>query len=120
MRLLEAIRRVDDLVNNAYLKGEKVKWISELDGMAHRTVLTPHGVTEPFPGYTEETPDDTYLMIPAPYDDAYVLWLESKIHYYNGEYTRYNNAAAAFGSVFQAYANEYNRTHSTGSTSFRG
>ena len=119
MKLLEAIRRVDELVNNAYTKGDKIKWLSEMDGMIHRTVLATHGVKEPFPGYTEYTEDDTELLVPEPYDDMYVLWLESKIHYYNGEYTRYNNAAAAFSSISQAFENDYHRNHPTGKTAFR-
>ena len=49
--------------------------------------------------------------MPAPYDELYVLWLESMIDYTNGEYVKYNNASIRHNDVYQAYANDYNRHH---------
>ena len=39
----------------------------------------------------------------APFDEGYLHWLESKIHYYNEEIDRYNAAARMFRSVFEDY-----------------
>ena len=64
-----------------------------------------------FPGYTDDTPLDTPLIAEAPYDELYLSWLESKIDYYNGEYSKYNNAIMKFNEEYAAYSRYYNRTH---------
>jgi len=51
------------------------------------------------------------LLIPHPYEDAYVKYLSAQVDYHNGEYERYNNAMMMFNTVYQAYANGYNREH---------
>lgn len=64
-----------------------------------------------FTGYDDSTDLSTELLIPAPYDKAYLMWLEAQIHYYNGEYNKYNNAIAMYNTAFEAYQKYYNRTH---------
>ena len=64
-----------------------------------------------FSGYNESTPLDTQLIVPAPYDDMYIFYLESKIDYANNEITRYNNSNAMFTSAFSEFQRAYNRTH---------
>lgn len=90
-----------------------MKWLSTLDGIVKREVIDTHegaeGVT--FNGYDENTLLTTELLIPAPHDDVYLRWLETKIDYANGEYSRYNNSAMAYNDAFSAYERHYNRTH---------
>ena len=64
-----------------------------------------------FKGYDEHTDLNTKLLAYPPYDELYITWLESKIDYYNGEYTKYNNAVLAFNDQMQAFENDYNRRH---------
>ncbi len=40
MTIREAIDRLDRLTPNQYDNEEKVRWLSELDGVAHREILT--------------------------------------------------------------------------------
>ena len=63
------------------------------------------------PGYGEDADLTTELLVPAPYDDIYIRWLESQIDYTNGEYGKYNNSIAMYNAAYTAYANYYNRTH---------
>ena len=113
MTIIEAIARVDELKSNTYSHADKVRWLSALDAMVKRSVIDTHeggeGIT--FTRYDENTDHDTVLLIPEPYEDAYLHWLESKIDYHNGEYGKYNNSADAFNAVFNAFKNDYNRTH---------
>ena len=113
MTLDGAIARADDLKNNGYTRADKVKWISALDAMVKRTIIDTHegGEAVVFTGYDDKTVHDTVLLIPEPYDDAYLHWLEAKIDYHNGEYKKYNNSIEAFYSVFNAFKNDYNRSH---------
>lgn len=113
MTIIEAINQIDDLKPNNYGQIQKVQWLSKLDGMVKRLVIDTHegGDSVTFNGYTDETDLGTELLVPAPFDDMYLRWLESQIDYANGEYARYNNTANAFQTEFERYRNYYNSTH---------
>ena len=123
---MEAIRRIDELKHNTYTVGEKIMWLSELDGNVKKTVYDTHlpnegeTVTE-FTGYTEEDVEDgdgPELLIPAPWESVYVLWLQAQIDYYNAEYDRYNNAIISANSVLQSFESAYHRSHRMSRTAF--
>lgn len=112
MKIIEAINRIDSLVHNTYTQSDKVQWLSEMDWEVKRNIIDTHeGEAVSFTGYDDGTDLSTELLIPAPYDKAYLMWLEAQIHYYNGEYNKYNNAIATYNTDFEAYQNQYNRTH---------
>ena len=54
---------------------------------------------------------ETELLVPAPFDEVYLRWLEAQIDYANGEYDKYNNAILMYQTAYDGYANYYNRTH---------
>lgn len=62
-----------------------------------------------FTGYDATTPLDTVLLIPSPYDSAYLDWLAAKIDFADGEYARYNNSMTRFNDTFLAFSRFYNR-----------
>lgn len=64
-----------------------------------------------FAGYTEDTSGETVLLVPEPFDQMYLRWMEAQIDYHNGEYARYNNAIELFNTEFNAYADHYHRGH---------
>jgi hypothetical protein len=113
MKLREAIDRIDSLKHNTYTTAEKVEWISRLDGLVKDQIIDTHedGENIEFNGYTVEADMERELLIPAPYDDAYIKWLEAKIDYYNGEIARYNNSVMMYQAVYDSYQRYYNRTH---------
>lgn len=113
MKVSEAISKFDNLMHNTYTSGNKVEWLSALDGDVKRLIIDTHegGEDVTFNGYTEGKDEDTVLLIPAPFEQVYLYWLEAHIHYYNGEYTKYNNALDRYEERYQAFANEYTRTH---------
>ncbi len=112
MKIIEAINRIDSLMHNTYTQNDKVAWLSTLDSMVKRHIIDTHeGEEVTFTGYDENTDIQTELLIPAPYDDAYLRWMEAQIHYNNGEYDKYNNATETFSTFFEGYKNYYNRTH---------
>ena len=113
MKIIEAINRVDALKHNTYSQSDKIKWLSTLDSMVKNHVIDTHEGAEEvsFTGYDDITDLQTELLMPAPYDEAYLRWLEAQIDYNNGEYGKYNNAVEAFSSFYDGYKAYYNRTH---------
>ena len=113
MKVREAIDRIDSLKHNTYTNCEKVDWLNRLDGMIKREIIDTHegGEDVSFSGYNDDTPIDTELLIPHPYDEVYRFWLEAQIDYANGEYPKYNNSMAMFNTAYSAYERYYNRTH---------
>ena len=64
-----------------------------------------------FEGYSEETSLETELLIPAPYDEVYILWLEARIDHANNEYGKYNNSSVMFNNAYSEYMRYYNRNN---------
>lgn len=121
MTILEAINRVDSTKPNSYTQVEKVDWLSTLDGVIKSEIIDTHegGESVIFDGYDVDTSLDTMLLIPAPYDDIYIRWLEARIDYANGEYNKYNNSLTAYNDAYALYANYYNRKHMPKGSKFK-
>lgn len=121
MTIIEAITGLDAHKRNAYSQEDKVKWLSRLDSMAKRLVIDTHegGEETVFDGYGDDTDLHTVLLIPAPFDEVYLRWMEAQIDYANGEYDRYNNAIEMFNTAWEAYRNDYNRNHMPLGTKFK-
>ena len=113
MTIIEAINYIDVLKPNTYSQTEKVRWLSRLDGRVKKEIIDTHegGEDVVFSEYTDETPLDTVLLIPHPYDEIYALWLEAQFDYANAEYARYNNSISMFNTSYAAFENYYNRNH---------
>lgn len=113
MTLMEAISRVDNIKPNRYTQVEKVKWLSTLDGIIKAEIIDTHeggeGVT--FAAYDDVTDLMKELLVPAPYDEMYIRWLEAQIDYANGEYGKYNNSITMYNTAYSAYEKYYNRIH---------
>lgn len=115
MKLTEAIDRIDEIKPNGFSKVDKIGWVSELEGRIYLEIVKTHEGYEdvefdPVAGYSDEDEDEE-LLVPHPYDDIYVKWLEACIDYANGEYTRYNNSMQMFNTKYSAFANQYNKVH---------
>lgn len=112
MKVSEAITRIDSLKPNVYSQEDKIRWLSMLDGIIKKEIIDTHeggeGVT--YSAYTGNTLM-TELLVPSPYDDIYIKWLEAQIDYANGEYGKYNNSITMYNTAYMSYARAYNREH---------
>jgi hypothetical protein len=121
MTIMEAITRIDAIKPNGYSQTDKILWLSTLDGTIKTEVIDAHegaeGIT--FDGYKDTTNLSTQLLVPAPYDEIYLFWLESKIDYWNGEMGKYNNSISMFNSAYSSFERYYNRNHMPKSKKFR-
>ena len=108
MTVMEAIAAIDNLKHNTYSFEDKVRWLSTLDGRVAVTIMNmPSWIGT---GYDPKTDGEMMLLIPSPYDEIYLRWLEAQIDYANGEYSRYNNSIDVFNTVWAEYQNYYNRS----------
>ena len=113
MKIIEAINRIDSLKHNTYTQNEKVAWLSRLDSMVKRLIIDTHegGDEVEFTGYNDSQDLNQDMLVPAPFDEIYLRWLEAQIDYTNGEYDKYNNSILMYQAAYDAYANYYNRNH---------
>ena len=113
MTLGEAISRLDELKPNGFSRGQKIFWLSALDATFKKEIIDSHegGGDMGFAPYDEGSADDTALLVPAPYDEVYLRYLEAQIDYSNGEYDRFNNSNAMYAAAYTAFSRAYNRSH---------
>ena len=113
MTIMGAINHVDAVKPNVYGQVEKIKWLSMLDGRVKTEIIDTHEGAEnvTFKGYGETTALTQELLIPHPYDEVYIRWLEAQIDYANGEYGKYNNSITMYNTALSAFERYYNRTH---------
>ena len=121
MTIIEAINRIDAIKPNSYSQPEKVMWLSTLNGIIKSEIIDTHEGAEAvdFDGYNANTPLTTEMLVPAPYDEIYLFWLESKIDYWNGELGKYNNSVLMYNNAYSAFEKFYNRTHMPKSKTFK-
>ena len=120
MKIIEAIQMVDALKPNNYSQEDKIGWLSTLDGIIKREIIDTHegGGAITFNGY-DMSSLETELLIPAPYDDIYIKWLEAQIDYANGETKRFNNSITMYNTAYSAFSRYYNRNHMPIGTSIK-
>ena len=112
MTIREAIEKTDAWMHNTYSTADKIGWLSKLDGMVMRQIISTHeGSVPKFDGYDEDTDREAELLVPEPYSEIYPRWLEAQINYANQEYSMYNNAILMFNTEYEAYQSYYNRNN---------
>ena len=121
MKIAEAISKVDALKPNTYTSEDKIEWLSTLDAKVKSQIIDAHECDDPifFYGYDSVCDQETELLVPAPYDEMYLRWLEAMIDYHNSEDSHYNNAIILFNNAYEGYKKHYTRTHMPISTGNR-
>ena len=118
MTISDAVSRCDAMFPSAGLNVEmKISWLSELDRTVKVEIYDTHKDSPPFDGYTADTAGSTELLVPPPYDEMYIYYLQAKLAYVNGELAQYNNAMTMFNELWGKYARKYNREHRTAASS---
>jgi len=111
MTIAQAISRVDRLKYNAYSLEEKRSWLGALEWLLKRNILDTHEGGLSFCPIGPDTPADTRLLAPEPFDELYPKWLEAQIDLYNGETERYNASILLFNAAYLAFESWYHRTY---------
>lgn len=113
MTIIEAITKVDELKFNTFPQDQKLSWLSRLDQMVKLQIIDTHEGAENvhFTGYNSNTDLHTELLVPAPFDEVYLRWMEAQIDYHNGEIDKYNASVTMFNTEFEAFEKWYHRNH---------
>ena len=113
MTLIEAITQADDTNKNAYSRRQKITWLSRVEAMVKNDVIDAHeGADEiHFTQYDEKTPIDTVLIMPQPYDECYIHWIQAQVHYANEETDRYNRSMTMFNALFDDFKSFWKKNH---------
>lgn len=121
MTIIEAINKIDALKHNTFSKEDKIGWLSTLDGIIKKEIIDTHEGYEKvtFNCYDESTPNNTELLVPAPYEDIYIKWLEAQIDYHTGEIGKYSNSMIMYNSAYSAFERHYNRANMPLGKSFK-
>ena len=94
----KVIEYVDRVRPNAYTDEDKYAWLNTLEGTIALEVMGEDAAGEVGPGTA-----DTELLVSAPYDDVYTLYVMAMIDFHNREYDNYNNMALMFQQKLEQY-----------------
>lgn len=112
MTIGDAIGQVDALYFNTFSGGEKIAWLSKLDGLIREQIFSSHeGAGEPFSGYGPETDPAVELLVPPPYDGLYIPWLQAQMELALRETEGYNASILTFNAEYEAFEKHWHRTH---------
>ncbi|NCB34613.1 MAG: hypothetical protein EOM58_01065 [Clostridia bacterium] len=104
MKVSEAISQANGLRDNTLSDEQKAAWLFNLDGEVSEIV----GEDAPANSWPET---DAELLMPAPHDDIYPLYLVAMIDYYNQESTLYANDMQVFNSAMNNARAWWRRHH---------
>lgn len=111
MTIKKIIELVDRQKPNQYDEADKIHWLSQMDYMVYREVISTHeGGAESFDGYTAADAEKQVLGGDE-FADMYVKWLYAMIDFANQEIDRYSNSMIMFNSLYADFCNAYNRAH---------
>ena len=109
MTVSQAIARVDEGKPNAFSNHTKTVWLNEIEGMVQTEIFLFNPVDVVQYDYTQDK--DRELLVNPPHDKLYPAYLEARIDFANGEYSRYQNSMQLFNSFYgefmRWYANVY-------------
>ena len=104
MKISEAIVQADTMRPNAIDEEQKVRWLYELDC----EVAEMCEVDKPVYEWPEQ---DNVLIMEAPQDKIYPLFLMAKIDYYNQESAIYENDMTVFNAAYADVMAWWRRHH---------
>jgi hypothetical protein len=97
----------DEIKPNAFSDAVKLSWLNALEGRLLDNVF----LMSPLPPYSVEYDMETVLLVDAPHDDLYGLWLSAKIDEANGEYDRYQNTLSIFNGYYDNFVRWFTTTY---------
>jgi hypothetical protein len=122
MTVREAIKQANALRKNHAIEDETLqRWLLQADGHIRRSVIERSNTGADEEEYLEKgadyaswddgMDDDVELLLPEPYDGAYVHWLCAQIDLALGETDRYTNEAQQYNNEVQQFAAEMRRKY---------
>ncbi len=110
MTINEAIVKFRRLKPNQMDVNDVLAWLTNVDQTVTIEVLQPRTDSVlALPVYNAI--DDTELLIPSPYADAYMYYLAAMVDFWTLDIKGYNNSLYAYTTMLGNYKDYYNRMH---------
>ena len=113
MTIIQAITMADERLPNVESMEQKLYWLGNCEASIYREIIHTHDGGEGYPMPEISTATDTglELIMPKPYDEAYVHYLMAQISYNADEITKYNNAIGMAEGLIDEFATSWKRDH---------
>ena len=85
----------------------KCRWLSELDGKIMRETM----LRNDFKAYSYPEDGETTLLVKAPYDNIYELYLVAMSSFFSGEMATYSSAAILFEQAYGEFRRNFLRNN---------
>ena len=108
MKVNEAMARIDGLRPNTIDEQTKRAWLTCVDQYVYREIISVRQGAEgtAFTPY-EESDGDRSLLVPPPYDELYIFYLEGMIYYATRELDKMSGSMALYNQTMNDYKNKY-------------
>ncbi len=111
------LKKCEQMIINEILISHEHDLESESRMELHVTGSTLHiKIGGSFESHIDSFGLDTELLVPEPYDDLYLHYLDQRIAFNNNDKARYNMAAAQYNNALLTYQQYFNRTYPTKKT----
>ena len=109
MIVSEAIEKVKERKPNAYSDQIMLDWLNECEAQVQRDLMDtmPEGIFS----YSIDDDMERELLLPRPYDSAYLFYIQAMIEFSQQEYSAYNNTIALYNNLISEAAKYYNRKY---------
>lgn len=107
MTINKAIANAALLHPDAFQDTLKAGWISELDGKIAKETMH----IDDFIGYEFPRDGDSELLVQAPYDGIYELYIIAMSDFFSGELSNYSVSAILFDRAYDEFKKAYIRNH---------
>ena len=116
MTAAQIIQRFNDDRKNTFADDRKLAWLEDIERqIVDETILT-HELPEALKDVDWSTYFDTFgmdteMLVPPPWDELYIHFLDRKIAWSQREKVTMNMATTEFNDALISYNGWYNRTH---------
>lgn len=108
----KVIQRVDEAKPNAFPEEAKFEWLMALEGrIAADVLLAMPAELAAIMGKTFADGMDEELLVKAPHDELYALYLKAYIDKENGEYNRYADSRQLYNEAYGNFVRYWGRTY---------
>ena len=113
MTIIEAINQVDELRRNAISQKQKIIWLSRCEAAVKNRVVDKYEGAEEisFSGFDSSTDLKTELIMPEPFDEAYIHYLSAQIYFSQQELESYNSEISMYEVFLNGFKSWWSETH---------
>lgn len=136
MTIADVIATIAEMKPHAFPDSKIVKWLSDLDALIYKEVIslhentaittaydddgvlitdmpdpTPYEMVAPETEGGDETVPDVTLIVPEPYSELYVLYVAAQMDFWYGDIVRHNNNMMAYNNAYDGFLRWYHNKH---------